>query len=95
MRNDGIYYNAKEFIPIENTNLPYDDIKFYSESRDVFWEVELLKYDKVIEELQVKITDYNPDVEGTFSNQDLPSLIAHWMNQLSDNLLKTFLLLIR
>ncbi len=67
--NKHIYNNETEYIPIENTNLPFSDMRFNTEYQDIFWEVEIRRFDKEKEELFVKVTDYNPQVGGVFKDQ--------------------------
>jgi len=67
--NKEIHFNETDYIPIEKTNLPYEDMRFNTEYQDIFWEVELIKFDEENEELYVKVTDYNPHNRGSFRDQ--------------------------
>lgn len=67
--NKYIYFNETDFISIEKTNLPHEDMSFNTEHKDIFWEVEIKSYDKEKEELLVNVIDYNPKVGEGFKHQ--------------------------
>ena len=67
--NTEIYFNGSDSIRIENTNIPNKHLKFRTEPEEVFWEVELIGFSKLNEELSVKVFDYSPQGIDSFQNQ--------------------------
>jgi len=61
--NEGAHYSATGIIPWSATNLPFGDFQF-SERTDVFWQVELLAYNKNTARLQVQVLDFEAGEEG-------------------------------
>ena len=67
--NTEIHFNETDSIPIENTTIPSKYIRFNTEYKDIFWEVELLKFDHESKLLSVRVIDYNPQNIRTFRDQ--------------------------
>lgn len=68
VNNDRIFLNEYLSIPLSETNLPYGEFKFV-ESREIYYEVEMISYDKLDATLVIKIVNYKPTNLGGFSLQ--------------------------
>ena len=68
VNNDQICLNEYLSIPLSETNLPYGEFKFV-ESREIYYEVEMISYDKLDATLVIKIVNYKPTNLGGFSLQ--------------------------
>jgi hypothetical protein len=63
--SSGAHFSDTGRIPWSDTNLPANDFRF-SEWTDIYWEVEMLAYNKHTERLQVQVTDFEAG-EGSFA----------------------------
>lgn len=64
INNDQIFLNEHLSIPLSRTNLPIGEFKFV-ENREIYYEVEMVSFDKIDATLAVKIVDYRPtNLEG-------------------------------
>ena len=68
VNNDQICLNEYLSIPLSETNLPYGEFKFV-ESREIYYEVEMISYDKLDATLVIRIVNYKPTNLGGFSLQ--------------------------
>gem|GEM_PF-3814198 len=62
--SSGAHFSDTGRIPWSDTNLPANDFRF-SEWTDIYWEVEMLAYNKHPAQLQVQATDFEAG-EGGF-----------------------------
>ena len=68
--NAGIYYNSNSFVDWKDTNFPSKDNFTFNERNGIFWEVEMLAFEKQQSALKVRVIDYNSNKkEGKFSQQ--------------------------
>jgi len=67
--NIRIYFNESDSIRIEDTNIPHENLRFNTEYKEIFREVELIEFVKVHEELSVKVSDYSPGNTDSFQDQ--------------------------
>jgi len=80
--NQGIYYNASGLIDWKHTNFPPKDCFKINERNGIFWEVEMLSFDKSSGTLDVRVVDYEcADRDNIFSSQtpkyEIKRLIIH------------------
>ncbi len=66
--NHQIFFNEGLSIPLSSTNLPYGEFKFV-ENRTIFWQVEMVQYDKTNARLTVRIINYRPAKWEEFRQQ--------------------------
>ena len=58
VNNKGLFYNEEACIEWKNTNLPADDFLLHSHT-EIYWEVELISFDKNEKKLFITIHNYN------------------------------------
>ena len=68
VNNKGLFYNEEACIDWKNTNLPSNDFLFYSHT-DIYWEVELISFDKNEKKLFINIQNYNSSQLERFKKQ--------------------------
>ncbi|MFZ1750820.1 MAG: hypothetical protein WAU01_11540 [Saprospiraceae bacterium] len=66
--NDAIWFNDVMSVDLLHTNLPYGEFGF-AESRTIFWEAEMISYDKSDNHLALKVINYRPGDVDDFLNQ--------------------------
>ncbi len=66
--NDFIWFNDNTSIALTQTNLPCDDFKFV-QGRTIFWEAEMLSFDRNNAELIIQIINYRPENVNHYYNQ--------------------------
>jgi hypothetical protein len=66
--NQYIYFNQTLSIPVRDSNLPMDSMKFRLKD-DIFWQVELIKYSEETKCWYVKVIDYRVKNIDTFNKQ--------------------------
>jgi len=66
--NNKIWFNNTDFIDSKNTDIPIEHLSF-SYHREIFWKVQMKKFDKSSKKLSVDIINYNFSDFPTFSNQ--------------------------
>lgn len=66
--NKLIYFNQSLSIPVENSNLPMDSMKFRF-NNDIFWRIELIQYSDENKCWHAKVIDYMVKSIETFKNQ--------------------------
>lgn len=70
LSNIGIFYNDREYIEWRNTNFPPKESFNFNEREKIYWEVEMIRFNKEQGELEVDVHDYNVSLnKNTFSNQ--------------------------
>lgn len=71
LSNIGIFYNDREYIEWRNTNFPPKEESFnFNEREKIYWEVEMVGFNKERAELEVDVLDYNASFDkDSFSNQ--------------------------
>lgn len=68
--NRGLFYNDTDSIEWRHTNFPSKEDFHFSERASVYWEVEMLHFDKKKAELSVAVIDYRANDEiSSFSSQ--------------------------
>lgn len=60
IKDGKFYYTENDFIEIEDTNIPYENMRF-SYGRDIFWKVELFDFDNETKTVKVRVLDYSPE----------------------------------
>lgn len=68
INNDKIWLNEKDFVLINNTDIPYKHLTFISH-KQIFWKVQLKTYNKQSGKLIVEIVDYDCQRNSSFLNQ--------------------------
>ncbi len=58
LTNAGVFYNENDFFLWKSTNFPSRDFFLFTQSHEVIWEVEMLKFDKNSATLFVRPLDY-------------------------------------
>lgn len=66
--NTGVYLNKELFIPIQQTSIPIEYLKFKTNT-DIYWKVEQLIYTEKTKSLNVKVVDYAVKDVSDFYNQ--------------------------
>lgn len=66
--NTDIFFNSTMSIPVRNSNLPMDYMKFQFHI-DIFWRVELIHYSYDSKCWKVKVSDYSVQNTDTFNKQ--------------------------
>lgn len=74
IKKQGIYFTPQDFMPLGQTNIPEDAIRFRTHE-DIFWEVELINYDPRENSLIIEITDYTPEDITSFYRQTIKKTI--------------------
>ena len=74
--NNKIWFNNTDFIDSKNTDIPIEHLLF-SSHREIFWKVQMNKFDKSSKKLSVDIINYNFSDFPTFSNQNLKKEIKY------------------
>ena len=69
IRTDGVYYNPKSGISWERTNFPHKNDFVIHTRENIFWEVEMLNYDKATGILFVRVINFYPDDPGRIKQQ--------------------------
>lgn len=69
IKNDKIGFNGTNFINILDTNIPISNLKFNT-SREIFWKVKMIDFDKNNYKLCVEVVDYNCQDISNFLNQN-------------------------
>ncbi len=69
-----IYLNPDYHFTLEQTNFPQEVFRF-SDSQDIYFEVELTSFDKKNRIAVIKVTDYNPKDCSRFESQAVKSVI--------------------
>lgn len=70
LSNIGIFYNDREYIEWKNTNFPPKESFGFNERKKIYWEVEMIRFNKEQGELELDVHDYNVSLnKNTFSNQ--------------------------
>lgn len=64
---DRIFYTQKDFVALADTNFPKS--AGFGVFEEIFWEVNLIKFDKKSKHLEVNITDYHPEDQLAFDKQ--------------------------
>lgn len=72
--NKNIYFNQSFSIPVKNSNLPMDSMKFRFND-DIFWKIELINYSDETKCWHVKVIDYRVKNIDTFNKQKSTRLI--------------------
>lgn len=75
LQNGEIQFNDSISIPVENSNLPVDEINF-RKIRDVFWQVEQVAFHKETKTLDVRIMDYFRRETKGFHDQNPKTTIS-------------------
>lgn len=76
IKNDKIWFNETDFIDIKQTDIPIEHLSFTS-SREIFWKVEMKKFDKNSNKLFIEIKHYNCNDLSTFLSQKLKKEIKY------------------
>jgi hypothetical protein len=66
--NKNIFFNSTMYIPVRNSNLPMDYMKFKFHT-DIFWRIELIHYSVDCKCWKVKVSDYSVIDISTFNKQ--------------------------
>lgn len=64
-----IYYTKDNYISFRNTNFPHIEHFKFKTHADIFWEVEIKKYDSIDKKLHVNIIDYKSKKIEEFNKQ--------------------------
>jgi hypothetical protein len=67
IQNDKILFNSKLFVEMKNTSLPKE--LGFKANEDIYWKVEIKKYDQEGKCLEVEIIDYDPIDKTLFTRQ--------------------------
>ena len=74
--NDRVFFNPEFSIPFSQTDFPEDALTFKGQV-DIFWLVEMVKFDSSNRKLFVKVLDYNEKNIDTFNIQKPKMEIRH------------------
>lgn len=66
--NDGFYLNPHLLIPIDQTNIPKEHLRF-TDNADLYWMVEMLGFDSSQNSLKLKVSNYSSDEKNAFKKQ--------------------------
>ncbi|MGY6561709.1 MAG: hypothetical protein ACXITV_06350 [Luteibaculaceae bacterium] len=69
--NESIFFNAKDGISIEKTNIPINHLKF-KYNRDIFWNTEMNSYCQKTKTLFLKVQDYSVQFDKDFFEKQVP-----------------------
>lgn len=72
--NQRVWFNRDFSLPLGSTNLPNGAFRF-SESRPVFWQLQMTQYNTTNFILKVEVVDYNPLETSAFYHQSLKNEI--------------------
>lgn len=74
--NEGVSYNLEKIIALSQTNIPAPYFRL-KETKDIFWQVELVSFNKVDGKLLVRVLDYYPQEVEEFAEQFPKYQIKH------------------
>ncbi len=70
IKNQGIFFNNNDSIDWKNTNFPPKENFSISNSRDIYWQVEMKSFENISEKLTIAIIDYDYRlINNDFINQ--------------------------
>lgn len=72
--NDTIWFNDTIFVNLAQTNLPIGDFRFV-EGRSIFWEAEMVGFDREDACLTIRVINYRPEMIDAFLNQKPKSIV--------------------
>jgi hypothetical protein len=68
LTNQAVWFNDEVFLALKNTNLPAGEFEF-TQGRDIFWESEMLAFDRDSGALTIRIVNFRPAMIDDFLNQ--------------------------
>ena len=79
LTNEGVFYNEQSMVKWEQTNFPDKTHFKFNEYRNVFWEMEMISYDKNEKALLLKVVDYQATDFESFKNQKAKASIDRFI----------------
>ncbi|MCW3124622.1 MAG: hypothetical protein JWO03_280 [Bacteroidetes bacterium] len=76
IQGERVYFNPAYAIDLRCTNIPYQHIQFRAK-RDIYWRVEMTKYEPLVQGLFLKVLSYDDPDLNTFKSQIRKRDIAH------------------
>jgi hypothetical protein len=68
LTNQAVWFNDEIFLALKNTNLPAGEFEF-SQGRHIYWESEMMAFDRDSGALSVRVVNYRPVMIDDFLNQ--------------------------
>src|ERR1022692_3580774 len=72
--NQGVFFNPGICLPLQNTNIPYHDLRFQGHA-GIFWLLEMISYTAADKCLKVRVYDYQVGEIADFESQSPKSEI--------------------
>lgn len=69
--NQKFFYTNDDFVTLSQTNFPEGDVSFKTEGpyKDIYWEADIVSFDKLNKSLKLSVINYSPDDITSFENQ--------------------------
>ena len=66
--NEGVFFNPTLSLSLHHSNIPKESLSF-TNAKSIYWEVEMISFEKETSTLELKVIDYNSENWGVFVDQ--------------------------